>query len=162
MTSETNTYFKDIYDELVKRLPTFPEDDPSPNMQECIRNDYVNFVRAEMLAKKHNLSSDVITHLQELALMQYFMDYDNFIGFEKLIHEYKITQNDRTRIVLLSLKETKYPCFHFSQHTLDSIDENQAARYAGSSSFRAKREAKGKPNFISRFIKWLKGIFTKK
>lgn len=159
MANQTGTYFRDLYADIVKQLPQFPTNDPSPNLQECIRDDYVNFVRAEMLAKKHNLPSDVVTHLQELALMQYFKDYDNLTGFEKLIQEYKITPNNRARIVLLSLKENNYPCFHFTQHTLDAIDDNQAGIYAGSSFSRVKKEAK--PNCISRFIAWLKSPFKK-
>ena len=51
MVSETGTYFKGIYDDIVKRLPSFPNHDPSPNFQECIKTDYVNFVRAERLPR---------------------------------------------------------------------------------------------------------------
>lgn len=163
MVSESSEYFQVIYDDLVKRLPSFPSDDPSPNLQDCIKPDYVNFVRAEMLAKSHNLPNDVITNLQELALFQYFRDYDNLEGFERLIQEYKITQKGRTRIGLLMLEESKYPCFHFTQHTLDSISENQLEMYFGAGVFRVAKEGKeAKPNIFSRFIAWLKRLFKKK
>ena len=164
MTSEVGAYFKDIYRDLVNRLPLFPSDDQPPNLQDCIKPDYVNFVRAEVLAKSHNLPDDIITHLQELSLNQYFRDYDNFEGFDKLIKEYKITQKERTRIGLLILEcRDNYPCFHFTQHTLESIDENQAERYFGVGVFQTFKGTKEtKPNFISRFISWLKGLFKKK
>jgi hypothetical protein len=161
MDSPIGTYFKGIYDDLVKRLPTFPSDDPSPNLQECVKDDYVNFVRAEMLAKSHNFPDDVITHLQELALMQYMWDYNNLSGFEKLIQEYHISQKERIRIGLLILNEKEYPCFSFSRNTLNFIDENWASNYG--IPFQAKKEVKeAKPNFISRFITWLKNLFKKK
>jgi len=161
MVSETGTYFKGIYDDIVKRLPSFPNDDPSPNFQECIKTDYVNFVRAETLAEAHNLPKETITHLQELALMQYMWDYNNLEGFENLIQAYNISQKERIRIGLLILNEKEYPCFSFNRNTLNTIDENWAGSYG--IPFQVEREGKeAKPNFISRFITWLKNLFKKK
>jgi hypothetical protein len=161
MDNESGTYFKSIYDDIVKRLPTFPSDDPSSNFRECIRPNYVNFVRAETLAENHNLPKDIIAHLQELALMQYMWDYNNLEGFEKLIQEYRISQKERIRIGLLILNEKEYPCFSFSRNTLNNIDENWASNYG--IPFQVEREVKeAKPNFISRFITWLKNLFKKK
>jgi hypothetical protein len=162
MTSETGTYFKVIYSDIVKRLPSFPIDDPSQNLQDCIKPDYVNFVRAETLAETHSLPKDVITHLQELSLMQYMWDYNNLEGFEKLIQEYHISQKERIRIGLLILNEKEYPCFSFNRNTLNTIDENWAGNYG--IPFQVEREVKeaNKPNFISRFITWLKNLFKKK
>ena len=161
MVSETGTYFKGIYSDLVNRLPSFPSDDPSPNLQDCIKTDYVNFVKAETLAESHNLPKDIITHLQELALMQYMWDYNNLSGFEKLIQEYHISQKERIRIGLLILNEKEYPCFSFKKNTLNTIDENWASKYG--IPFQVEREVKeAKPNIFSRFITWLKNIFKKK
>ena len=173
---ETGTYFKGIYNDLVNRLSSFPSDDPSPNIQDCLRGTYqqkfngvpnglehgfVDFVRAGMLAKSHNLPEDVITHLQELALMQFMWDYNNLEGFEKLIQEYHISQEERKRIGLLILNEKQYPCFSFSAKTLNNIDENWASNYGVP--FQVKRETgRAKPNIFSRFITWLKNLFKKK
>ena len=167
MSSETGTYFKEIYNDLVNRLSSFPSDDPPPNIQDCLRGTYqqklngvpngeehgfVDFVRAGTLAKSHNLPEDVITHLKELALMQFMWDYNNLDGFLKLVQEYQISQDERKRIGLLILNEKEYPCFSFSKNTAKVLDDNLAYKYG----------IKEKPNFISRFIARLKNLFKKK
>ena len=93
--------------------------------------------------------------------MQYMWDYNNLSGFEKLIQDYHISQKERIRIGLLILNEKEYPCFSFSKNTLNTIDDNWASNYG--IPFQAKKEVKeAKPNFISRFIAWLKNLFKKK
>ena len=139
---------KELYDNLVVQSSDFPSDDLSPNLQECIRS--VNFVRAEMLARRHNLPSSVFRSLQELALMQYARDFRNLTGFEKLVKEYNITPSERKQIVLNIFREETYPCFSFSKHTERSINESWAEWTAG---YVWQRGA------MSRFTAWLKSIF---
>jgi len=145
---ESGTYFKDIYADLKRRLPEFPTDDPSPNLQECIgiKPDYVNFVRAEMLARQHNLSSEIITHLREMAILQYRRDYGNIHGLLTLIEEYGLTPSERSRIVQLIEQEEKYPCFSFSKETEMAMGPRI-------------RPALVKPSVLSRFITWIKRLF---
>ena len=88
-------------------------------------------------------------------------DYNNLEGFENLIQAYNISQKERIRIGLLILNEKEYPCFSFNRNTLNTIDENWAGSYG--IPFQVEREGKeAKPNFISRFITWLKNLFKKK
>lgn len=124
MAKQTGTYFRDIYSNIVRQLPQFPIDDPNPNLQECIKPDYVNFVRAEILAKKHNLSSDIIKHLQEMAVLQYLVDYNNLEGLLKLSSDYNLSRSERIRLVNLVAQESAYPCFSFSKTTEIAIDDS--------------------------------------
>ena len=71
MANEPEHYFRDIYNSLINRLNDFPSDDPSPNIQECLKKP--NFVRAEMLAKQHNLPSETIIQIQEMTVLQYLL-----------------------------------------------------------------------------------------
>lgn len=126
MASQTGTYFKDIYNDLMSRLPEFPSNDPPPNLQESIKPGYVNFVRAEMLARQHNLPSEVITHLREMAILQYVIDYKNGPGLERLIDDFTLSQTEIRRIVGLIEQEKVYPCFSFSKNIKLAIDESWA------------------------------------
>jgi hypothetical protein len=156
-------YYKDIYDSLVNRLTEFPDNDPSPNLRQCLGESKqgqggLNFVRAEMLAKQHGLADDVLSAIRELALMQYMWDFDNLSGFNTLIQDFNITQSDRTRIVLRILEEGSYPFFSFSKNTEQSIDESWASRYAPN----IRISTKGKQgNFLSRFFARIKSLFKR-
>jgi len=156
--SESGTYFKDIYADLKRRLPELPTGDPSPNLQECIGSKpyYVNFVRAEKLARQHNLSPEIITHLQEMALLQYSRDYHppNIHGLLELLEEYGLTPSERSRIAQLIEQEESYPCFSFSKAT------ERAAYLEDYSLF--VREALVPPSGISRFIARIKGLFGRR
>ena len=129
MANQTGTYFRDIYTDIVKQLPQFPTNDPSPNLQECIRDDYVNFVRAEKLAKQHNLALDIIKHLQELAILQYLVDFDNREGLLALGNEFNFSQPERVRLIQLIMKESTYPCFSFSKRVGMAVDENWVSNW---------------------------------
>jgi hypothetical protein len=124
MADKSGTYFKDIYADIVKQLPQFPTDDPSPNLQECIRDNYVNFVRAERLAKGHNLAPEIVKHLQELAILQYLVDFGNREGLLELGHEFNFSRDERVRLIQLIMKESVYPCFSFSRRTEMAADNN--------------------------------------
>jgi len=115
MTNETGHYFRDIYNSLINRLNEFPNDDPSPNFQECLKSP--NFVRAETLAKQHNLPSETVIQIQEMTVLQYLIDYGNEEGLANIMHLFKMTPMELDRIVELIKKEEYYPCFSFSHST---------------------------------------------
>ena len=108
METKTNTYFIDLYNRLVTTIESMPKDDPSPNLEQCLRPvrvdkhaaypPYKNFVRAEMLAQQHSLGHDIIIAIQELALAQYFQSHANPIGYQKLIQEFRVTPAEKVRI----------------------------------------------------------------
>jgi len=129
MANESGTYFRDIYADIVKQLPQLPTDDPSPNLQECIRDNYVNFVRAERLAKQHNLAPDIIKHLQELAILQYLVDFDNREGLLALGSAFNLNKSERIRLIQLIMKESIYPCFSFNKHMEMAVDENWVSNW---------------------------------
>lgn len=157
MTNKPGTYFRDIYANLVKQLPEFPNNDPSPNLQKCISEP--NFVRAEMLARQHNLPSDVITHLQEMAILQYVIDFKNGPGLRKLIAEFGLSPTEVGRIAGLIVQEKEYPCFSFSKNTEMAIDENWAPRWHTEYLPIIQQVVKVKPSALSRFIGWIKRLF---
>ena len=160
IVSEYGTYFRDIYADLMERLPEFPTSDPSPNLQECVgtRPNYVNFVRAEMLARQHNLPPDIIAHLQEMAIIQHLIDYRTSIGFYKLMDEFNLNPTERSRIIRLIKKEKTYPCFSFSKNTELAINENWAGVWE-KEYFPLIQQMIGKPSVLSRFITWIKRLF---
>lgn len=157
---ESGTYFKDIYTDLKRQLPEFPTDDPSPNLQECIgiKPDYVNFVRAEMLARQYNLSSEIITHLREMAILQYLVDYKNIAGLQALMQEFNLTPSERSRIVGLIEQEKEYPCFSFSKHTQLAINENWRKEWRNEY-LPIVQEVMIKPSVLSRLILRIKRLF---
>ena len=157
MTNQSGTYFRDIYANLVKQLPEFPTGDPSPNLQECISK--VNFVRAEMLAMQHNLSSDVITHLREMAILQFVIDYKNGPGLRKLTENFSLSPAEVGRIAGLIAQEKEYPCFSFSKNTELAINENWAQVWKEEYSPIIQQVVKAKPSILSRFIGWIKRLF---
>jgi len=133
ITNEPGAYFRYIYADLLKRLPSFPATDPAPNLKDCISapnqersNSGPNFVRAEMLARQHNLPSDVITHLREIAILQYVIDYKNFVGLEVLIREFGLSPDEVSRIIELIKTEKTYPCFSYTGATELAVGENWA------------------------------------
>ncbi len=131
-------YFRDIRNNLMGKRKDFPADDPSPNLQECLdcnaNETYTfnglkqygfNLVRAEMLAKQHNLSPEIIIQIQELAILQYIWDFNNDIGLRKLLENFKITPAELTRIMDLIKQEKEYPLFSYSHSTEDSSQLDQ-------------------------------------
>jgi len=112
---QAGVYFKDLYANLKSKAPMLPSDDPSPNIQTCI--DQPNFVRAELLARKHKLSQDIVIACRELAVMQYVLDFKNFPGLKKIIKELKFTPMEFNRVFKLLKEEKYYPCFSFDKAT---------------------------------------------
>jgi hypothetical protein len=112
---QTGHYFRDIYTNLISRLAEFPDDDPSPNLRECIEKP--NFVRAEMLARQHNLPTETLIQIQELTVLQYLIDFGNDQGLARVMHIYQMTPMELDRIVDLIKQEEYYPCFSFSRST---------------------------------------------
>lgn len=156
--SESGAYFKCVYADLLERLPEFPASDPAPNLRECI--PAANFVRAEMLAKQHELPSEVITRLREMAVLQYVIDYRNFDGLDRLIEQFELTQSDITRILALIQEERAYPCFSFSKATEMAANENWSGIWQKEYA-QPMQERIGKPSVLSRFAKWVKGLFVR-
>ena len=115
VVKQAGVYFQDLYANLKSKAPMLPSDDPSPNIQTCI--DRPNFVRAELLARKHNLSSDIVIACQELAIMQYVVDFQNVLGLRIIIKEFKVTPMELNRIFALLQQETSYTCFSFTKAT---------------------------------------------
>ncbi len=152
--NEPGTYFRDIYADLTNRLPGFPAEDATPNLQECIRG--ANFVRAEMLATQHQLPSDLIAHLREMAMLQYIIDYRNFVGVEELIRMFELPRAEVSRIIGLIEEEKEYPCFSFSRHTLLAIDENWTQVWQKEYAPHIQHLV-SKPSILSRLIEWAKG-----
>jgi hypothetical protein len=116
---ESGHYFGKIYAGLISKMSEFPNDDPSPNLRACIKppNFGPNFVRAEMLARQHSLSSDILIALQELAVMQYSIDFQNVPGLKELLKQFQITPLELVRLFELIKVEKVYPCFSFSKAT---------------------------------------------
>jgi len=176
MTNQSGTYFRDIYANLVKELPEFPSNDPSPNLQDCINEKYtyvdpqgnkserygLNFVRAEMLARQHKLPSDVVTHLREMAILQYVIDFKNAPGLQKVVSEFGLSATEIGRIAGLIAQEKEYPCFSFSKNTELAIDENWAPRWHTEYLPIIEQLVKVKPSVLSRFIGWVKRLFVRK
>lgn len=160
IASESGTYFRDIYADLMKRLPDFPTSDPTPNLQECIgtKPNYVNFVRAEMLARQHSLPLDVITHLREMAIFQFLIDYKNIAGLRKLIDEFDFNPAELSRVIGLIEKEKIYPCFSFAKNTELAINENWGEIWQKEYS-PLVQQVIGKPSVLARFITWIKRFF---
>jgi hypothetical protein len=119
MDTESGYYFRDIYDSLINRLNDFPSDDSSPNLQKCLKEP--NFVRAEMLARQHNLPSETIIQIQEMTVLQYLIDYKNIPGLAKVMDLYKMTPMELDRIVEIIKKEKYYPCHSTSRTTETGI-----------------------------------------
>jgi hypothetical protein len=136
MTSESGYYFRDIVENLTKQKSEFPTDDQSPNLQQCLdfqnQNPYVsqglkhyglNLVRAEMLAKQHNLSEEIIIQIQELAILEYFWDFwddkrdSEQAGLKEMLKIFKITPAELARIINLIIKEKEYPLYSYSRAT---------------------------------------------
>lgn len=122
--NQVGHYFRDIYDGLISKLDEFPDNDPSPNLRECIRS--VNFVRAELLARQHNLSSDILINLQELTLLQYLVDFENIAGLDKATEQYKMTIAEVVRILNL-IKTEEY--YHFYSYTHNTEQESISASF---------------------------------
>jgi len=157
MTNQSGTYFRDIYATLVKQLPEFPNDDPSPNLQECISN--ANFVRAEMLARQLNLPSNVITHLREMAILQYVIDYKNRPGLQKLIENFSLSPAEVRRTAGLIEQEKEYPCFSLSGNTEMANAGNWAQVWNENYSPIIQQVVKAELPVLSRFIGWIKRLF---
>jgi hypothetical protein len=66
-----------------------------------------NFVRAAHLAAVSNLDAQQVRSLQRAAVRQYLEEFHNFIGAERLISEYKLSNQEVRAIVeeLLSKPE---------------------------------------------------------
>jgi hypothetical protein len=79
----------------------------------------------EMLARQHNLPLDLITHLREMAIIQFLIDYKNIAGLQKLIDAFDLDRAERSRIFGLIEKEKIYPCFSFTKNTQLAINENR-------------------------------------
>ncbi len=125
MYIQNGTYFKSLYDNLVKLSSTFPTDDPSPNLVDCLSNDQrLNFRRAEVLARQHNLPTTVVQHLRELTILQFVIDYANKPGTNRIINEYEYSEKEIGRLAGLIAQEKYYPCFSFSKNTEMAISEN--------------------------------------
>ena len=165
-------YFQNLVDELTKRKPEFPTDDPTPNLQQCLdfqctqpykfnQQDYygLNLVRAEMLAKQHNLSPDVIKHLQELAYLQYSYDFRNWEGMKNLVDRFETRTKDLKRIFHLIDEEKVYPMFSYRRETEMSIDESWHETYDMFK--RAVIQEVAKPNIISRFFFKFRNLFIR-
>ena len=155
MVNQTGTYFKERYTNLMSQSPKFPSDDPSPNFQACIEQP--NFVRAEMLARQHNLSSEILISLQELAILQFLVDYQNAPGLVKLTKQFNMTPAEYHRILGLIKQEKDYPCFSFSKATEQGINESWATQYVP---IERKVEALIKPRV--RWFDWILRLFGKK
>jgi hypothetical protein len=149
MTSELGYYFRDNVESLTKKKSEFPCDDPSPNLQQCLdfknQNPYIfqgltyhglNLVRAEMLAKQHNLSSEIIIQIQELAILQYLWDFwDSARDTEQpelreMLKLFKITPAELVRIIDLIKEEKEYPLFSYSRAT-EGIPQELANKIKG-------------------------------
>jgi hypothetical protein len=156
LASEPGRYFRDIYADLVERIPELPTIDPTPNLRECIHT--ANFVRAEMLARQQNLSLDVITHLREMAILQYIIDYRNFDGLKRLIVEFELTPAEVRRILGLIEREKTYPCFSLSKNTEMAVRENWSEVWQRDYAQHIP-ELMRKLSVLSRFITWLKNLF---
>jgi len=90
---------------------------------------YVNFVRAEMLAKQHGLSDSLITNLQEMAILQYVVDYKNGHGVMELVEKFGLSSRDIGRLARLIEQEMEYPCFSFSRETRMASGDKWAHDY---------------------------------
>ena len=120
--TKNGRYFKNIYQALFNQMHNFPNNDEPPNIQQCISK--VNFIRAETLARKHNLPTTVVKELQECAIFQYFTDYENIQGLCKLSDDFNLALPERQRLIDLIMKEKEYPWFPHNKRTKMSIDEN--------------------------------------
>jgi len=159
IVSEPGTYFRDVYADLLKRVPGFPASDPNPNLPECI--SAANFVRAEMLARQHKLPSDVITHLREMAVLQCIIDYRNFDGLKRLVEEFELAPAEVRRILGLIEAENTYPCFSFSKKTELAVDENWAGVWQ-KDYYPLVQQVIGKPSVLARFIAWIKTLLLRR
>ncbi len=161
MTNQSGTYFRDTYLTLVKQLPEFPAGDPSPNLQECIReeDERLNFVRAEMLARQFNLPSDTITRLREMAILQYVIDFKNGPALQKLIEDFSLSPAEVERIFELIKQEKEYPCFSFSRNTEMAIKLNWAETWKENFQPIIQQVVKPQLSVLSRFIGWIKRLF---
>ena len=121
--NQGGTYFKETYNHLKSLAPQLPSDDPPPNIQICIVPPISpppygpNFHRAAFLARKHNLSPEIVRELRELTIMQYILDFKNFPGLKIVIKELKFTPMEFNRVYKLIQEEKYYPCFSFDKAT---------------------------------------------
>lgn len=65
-----------------------------------------NYVRAALLAQQNHFPQEKIHHFQELALRQFATDFNNLPGFQVLVKEWEIPQNEVKRILEQLLEET--------------------------------------------------------
>jgi len=158
VVSESGTYFRDVLVDLKGRLSEFPDDDPSPNLRMCI--DGSNYVRAEMLARQHNLSLDVVTHLRELAVFQYMVDFENTPGLLRLREDFGFSRDEALRILRLVLSEKKYPGFSYSRNTVMAVDENWSQMWSAKHLSDIQQfSGVVKQSFLSKLIGWFRKVF---
>jgi len=77
-----------------------------------------------MLAKQHGLPADIVTPLQELAILQYFVDYKNTPSLLRIADEFGLSRAERLRLLGLISQEETYPLHSYSGHTAMAVNEN--------------------------------------
>lgn len=87
-----------------------------------------NFVRAVSLAQKLELSEQRIRQLQQAAVQQYVLEYQNFAGAVQLLHDYGFTAielNDLCTRISAQLTLSNQPTFswQFGQTAYLSVTE---------------------------------------
>jgi len=109
-----------------------------------------------MLARQHNLSVEVVKHLQEMAVLQCLVDFNSREGLLKLGTEFKLSQSERIRLIKLISNESSYPCFSFSKHTEMAVNENWASDWKTLYLPTAEEFTRKKKGLLSRLIAYLK------
>jgi hypothetical protein len=89
-----------------------------------------NYVRAVLLAQQEHYPQEKIHHLKELALRQYAADYRNLPGFQRLVKEWEIPQNEIKKILDQLLEETRTyanseASLQFDVHTMQHLTLSQ-------------------------------------
>jgi hypothetical protein len=159
MTNQSSTYFRDVYASLVKQISEFPSGDSSNKLHNCVSNG--RFIRAEMLARQFSLPLDVITHLREMAILQYVIDNKNMPGLQKLIEKFELSPAEVWRIVRLISQEGEYPYFSFNKNTERAAMYESHGEYWDDSPS-TQQVIKAKVSVISRFIRWIRRLFGSK
>lgn len=171
MVIYTGNHFKEIYADLISNLINLPTNDPSPNLQDCLKEHYFNnllkeerfgldFVRAEYLALKHNCPTKIINGIREMAILQFLYDFHNFRALKLLIKQFNLTPIEINNIVQYVEFENEYPCLSFSKNTAMAIDENWSPSWhANYIKPLQKLKILAKPSLLSIIANWINNLF---